>query len=171
MFVAGTSRRQIARRLNAAYANGLLSEDTFSRRTDQLLAGGMIEPSRLIGDLSFRDRPARLAGAAAMIAGLIGRVTGRAETTDFGGSPALLALDWSGTQTEMLVGRHHGCEVMLSDLSVSRRHARLVFRDGKWILRDLDSTNGTAVNGCPVGRCELRPGDDVAFGDAHLTID
>jgi pSer/pThr/pTyr-binding forkhead associated (FHA) protein len=35
-------------------------------------------------------------------------------------------------------------------------HARLAFRDVRWILRDLASTDGTLVNGTKVGRCELR---------------
>jgi pSer/pThr/pTyr-binding forkhead associated (FHA) protein len=83
----------------------------------------------------------------------------------------LLALDWSGAHNEMLIGRHRSCDVVLSDLSVSRRHARLFFRDGRWILQDLHSTNGTQVNGSRVGRCELRPGDDITIGDEHLSID
>ena len=82
-----------------------------------------------------------------------------------------LALDWSGAQSEMLIGRHHGCDLVLSDLSVSRRHLRMIFRDGQWILQDLESRNGTIVNGCRVGRCQLRPGDHLTLGDTHLTID
>jgi pSer/pThr/pTyr-binding forkhead associated (FHA) protein len=88
-----------------------------------------------------------------------------------GGSPVLLALDWSSGQSELIIGRHRGCDVVLSNLAVSRRHARLVFRDGNWVLQDLQSTNGTAVNGMTVGRCELRPGDHVVLGDQHLKID
>ncbi len=130
----------------------------------------MIDPVQLGGDLSLRPRRAPLGGATAAIAGLIARVARRSEAE---GAPAftLLALDWSGAQSQMLVGRHRGCDVVLSDLSVSRRHARLVFRDGRWILQELDSTNGTEVNGCRVGRCELRPGDHVSLGDEHLMID
>ncbi|MGO9750395.1 MAG: FHA domain-containing protein [Solirubrobacteraceae bacterium] len=71
----------------------------------------------------------------------------------------------------MLLGRHRGCDVVLSDLSVSRRHARLIFRDEKWVLQDLASTNGTVVNGRRVGRCELRPGDRVLIGEERLRID
>ena len=47
--VAGTSQRSLARVLGNAYANGLLSQDTFLRRTDQLLGGGVIDPARLVG--------------------------------------------------------------------------------------------------------------------------
>jgi pilus assembly protein CpaF len=71
----------------------------------------------------------------------------------------------------LLVGRHHACDVVLPESSVSRRHARLVFRDGTWVVQDLESTNGTIVNGVRVGRCALRPGDHLILGDAHLRID
>ncbi len=46
------------------------------------------------------------------------------------------------------------------DDSVSRRHARVVPRDGHWLLRDLGSTNGTSCNGKPV-----QPGTDVLLRD------
>ena len=55
--------------------------------------------------------------------------------------------------------------------TVSRRHARLIFRDGGWILQDLNSTNGTRLNGRYVGRCRLRPGDQLALGDQLLRVD
>jgi hypothetical protein len=168
--VAGTSRKQIARTLNVAYAHGLLSEDTFLRRTDQLLRSGVIDPVRLVGDLNLRARRERLADAAAAVTRLGSRIA-RLSETDRRRSLTLLALDWSGAQSEMLIGRHQGCDVVLSDLSVSRRHARLFFRDGRWILQDLESTNGTEVNGCLVGRCELRPGDEISIGHQYLTID
>ena len=70
-----------------------------------------------------------------------------------------------------MIGRHHACDVVLENLSVSRHHARLLFRDAKWIVQDLESTNGTIVNGTRIGRCELRPGDQLGLGNAHLTID
>jgi pSer/pThr/pTyr-binding forkhead associated (FHA) protein len=82
----------------------------------------------------------------------------------------LLALDWSGGP-ELLVGRHSRCDVRLVSPSVSRHHARLSFRDGSWVLRDLESKNGTWVNGVRVGRCALRPGDRVHVGGHNLTID
>jgi pSer/pThr/pTyr-binding forkhead associated (FHA) protein len=83
----------------------------------------------------------------------------------------LLGLDWAGAQQELVVGRDCGCDVVLSDESVSRHHARLRFRDGSWVLQDLDSTNGTLVNGVRVGRCSLRPGDRLTLGTLSLQID
>jgi hypothetical protein len=156
VFVAGRSQRQIARTLTTAYASGLLSEDTFLYRTDQLLGGGVIDPARLVGDLSLRRTRGRLQDMAAAITSAGRRLSG-SSGTDLHRPSTLLALDWTGTQTEMLIGRHRTCDVVLSDLSVSRRHARLRFRDGRWILQDLESMNGTTVNGSSVGRCELRP--------------
>ncbi len=83
----------------------------------------------------------------------------------------LLALDWSGAQEELLIGRHPSCDVIVPAATVSRRHAQLTFRDGGWILQDLDSTNGTRLNGQPVGRCRLRPGDQLVLADQPLQVD
>ncbi len=164
----GTSRRQIARTLNAAYGGGLLSEDTFCHRIDQLLHARLIDPLRLIGDLKLRssrdERRRRIRNATAAALRSPRRDTGERQ-------PVLLALDWSGDQTKLLIGRHHDCDVVLSDPAVSRRHARMLFRDGTWVLQDLESTNGTIINGIRVGRCEIRPGDHLVLGGECLKID
>jgi FHA domain len=162
----GCSRQLIARRLSAAYAAGLLSEDTYVGRVEELLGSALIDPSRLSGDLNFR-RPQRTGSAAIVRA--VRRVRGFFEQTVE--APALLALDWNGGTTEISVGRHAGSDVVLPAPGVSRRHAQLCFRDGRWILRDLESMNGTFVNGVRVGRCEVRPGDRVSFSDTHVVID
>ena len=70
-----------------------------------------------------------------------------------------------------MIGRHPSCDVVVSGDTVSRWHARLIFRDGGWILQDLESTNGSRLNGQPVGRCRLRPGDQLTLGDQLLQID
>ena len=158
----GASRRRIAHALNVAYADGLLSQETFAHRIDMLLRARVVEPARLIGDLSTRGDLQWKARMARMRRRLFG------DPRELG---TLLALDWLGGQRELVVGRHHSCDVKLSDPSVSRRHARLVFRDGNWVLQDLESTNGTAVNGVRVVRCVLRPGDRLSLGDEQLLID
>jgi hypothetical protein len=157
--------------LNAAYADGLLSEDTFSRRLDQLLSAQLVDPLRLIGDLNFRNpSPRRRGRLVEALAATMRRVT-TSSAEDSRAEPVLLALDWSGAQRELILGRNPSCDVVLSDPGVSRCHARLFFRDGSWVLQDLASTNGTMVNGVDVGRCELRPGDHLVLGDQHLEID
>lgn len=169
MLRAGASQRRIARTLKSAYADGLLSADTFTRRVDQLHAAPLIDPERLIGDLNLRaSRPQRENLAQAVIVA-VRRLLSSRNHLPF--DAVLLALDWAGRQTELVFGRDPGCDVVLSDPSVSRRHARAVFRDGSWMLQDLGSTNGTAVNEVRIGRCELRPGDLVGLGEARLRID
>jgi hypothetical protein len=167
MLKAGDSRWRIARTLQSAYAGGLLSEETFLGRLDDVLNARVIDPRRIVGDLSFRSSHRGVRGrVVAAMHTLIGKLD-----SPPGGHRQLLALDWSGNQTELSVGRHLSCDVVFSDLTVSRRHATLIFRDGRWIVRDLESKNGTMVNGLRVGRCELRPGDRIALGDQQLVVD
>jgi hypothetical protein len=170
MRAAGSLRHRIARTLNAAYGDGLLSESTFAHRLDQLLSSPVVDPARLVGDLTFRSprraSPLDLRRAIATVKEAVGltREWSSAE-------PTVLALDWTGAQTQLLVGRHDACDVVLSDPTVSRRHAQLRFRDGSWVLCDLESTNGTTVNGCRVVRCRVLPGDCLTLGDASLVVD
>lgn len=69
------------------------------------------------------------------------------------------------------VGRGEGVDVALSDPSVSRLHAELVRRGDHVYVADLGlSTNGTRVNGRPVGRRVLLDGDVLSFGAARVRI-
>jgi len=158
----GDCRRDIERTLNDAYASGLLSEETFAIRIEQLLGRRLIDPRSLIGDLSFRAQRGwrRWLTEARTIVG-----------SWRGAEELLLALDWTGEPSELVIGRHYACDLVLSDRSVSRRHARIIFRDGDWVLQDLASTNGTTVNGTSVGRCVLRPGDHLVLGSERLRVD
>jgi len=165
----GSHRHRLARTLNAAYAEGLLSEHTLAHRLDILFASALIDPARLVGDLT-RRAPRRQIGSRlwGVLSGHTRRtpqVAGAAE------SGILLALDWSGARDELLIGRHPDCDVIVPGDTVSRRHARLAFRDGGWIVQDLESTNGTRLNGQLVGRCRLRPGDRLMLGDQLLQVD
>ncbi len=83
----------------------------------------------------------------------------------------MLGLDWAGGDEDLLIGRHESCDVVLENDSVSRRHARLLARDGSWIIEDLASLNGTSVNGVRVGRCQLQPGDHLSLGHQRIEID
>lgn len=69
------------------------------------------------------------------------------------------------------VGRGEGVDVALHDASVSRLHAELVRRGDHVYVADLGlSTNGTRVNGRPVGRRVLAEGDVLSFGAARVRI-
>jgi hypothetical protein len=167
----GSSRQRLARALSAAYADGLLSERTLSYRLDLLFGSRLVDPARVVGDLTRRTAArawrARIAVRLAAVERAARRLLGLPSATE----PLVLALDWSGAQDELLLGRHPSCDVVLTDSSVSRRHAHLRFHDGSWTLRDLESTNGTIVNGARVGRCSLRPGDQLVLGGERLAVD
>jgi hypothetical protein len=165
----GARRHRLARTLNAAYAEGLLSEQTLAHRLDALFAGVLIDPAGLVGDLT--RRASRRARRRDIVDGLASRIRrGRTgERVDEAG--ILLALDWTGTRDELVIGRHPSCDVVVADGTVSRRHALLTFRDGGWILQDLESTNGSRLNGQYVGRCRLHPGDRLALGHQLLRVD
>lgn len=70
-----------------------------------------------------------------------------------------------------LVGRGEGCQLVLDDPLISRRHACFVVEDHAITIKDLGSTNGVLVNGIRVNDIEpLVPGDHITFGhhDAEL---
>jgi pSer/pThr/pTyr-binding forkhead associated (FHA) protein len=69
-----------------------------------------------------------------------------------------------------VIGRSSSCQLVLADDTVSRRHAELRIEDGRWLLRDLGSSNGTWVNGRPVVEAEVRAGDTVHLGGCQITL-
>src|SRR5215211_6471439 len=70
--------------------------------------------------------------------------------------------------TPVTIGREEGNVVRLNDERVSRFHAKIQEDHGEVVLTDLDSTNGTSVNGEPVQLRLLRPGDQVSLGRSKL---
>jgi Protein of unknown function (DUF3662)/FHA domain len=75
------------------------------------------------------------------------------------------------TRAPVTIGRLSANDVVLADSNVSRRHAELRrSRDG-WRLVDLGSTNGTAVNGRPVGEHFLVHGDRITIGTSELMFE
>ena len=62
------------------------------------------------------------------------------------------------------IGRAPDNAIRIDDVSVSSRHAELSFAGESCYLKDLDSTNGTRVNGETITRVQLRAGDKIRFG-------
>jgi pSer/pThr/pTyr-binding forkhead associated (FHA) protein len=70
------------------------------------------------------------------------------------------------------IGRADYNDLVIPDESVSTTHAKLQRREGVWVLVDLDSTNGTFVDGDRVkGETPLSPGVTVRFGDIPLVFE
>ena len=68
----------------------------------------------------------------------------------------------------LLIGRSPRCDLVLTDPTVSRRHAELVRSDDGWVVRDLSSTNGTRVNGWRVRRAAVALDDELTLGAQKL---
>jgi FHA domain len=67
---------------------------------------------------------------------------------------------------QIVIGRDSSNGVVINDAEISRKHSRLTFQGGKYVLEDLGSTNGTFVNGQRLaGPVVLKSGDVVSFGE------
>ena len=72
---------------------------------------------------------------------------------------------------QLTIGRDSTNEIVINDAEVSRRHARLTFQGGKYVLEDLGSTNGTFVNGQRLaGPRVLKAGEVVSFGEQIVLV-
>src|SRR5215469_18897984 len=75
-------------------------------------------------------------------------------------------------KNEINVGRVQGNDLMLPKGNVSKHHARLLFRDARFIVTDLKSTNGTYVNGRKISQATIvREGDKIYVGDFVLRLE
>lgn len=75
------------------------------------------------------------------------------------------------TRDQSLVGREPSCEIVVSDGSVSRRHARLERRGATWFVVDQGSANGTYVNSLKVAEHALKNGQELRFGALAFRVD
>ena len=67
---------------------------------------------------------------------------------------------------QLTIGRDSSNDVAINDAEISRKHARLTFQGGKYVLEDLGSTNGTFVNGQRLAApAVLKAGDVVSLGE------
>ena len=71
---------------------------------------------------------------------------------------------------ETTIGRSPDCGIFLDDVTVSRKHAVLVKRDGGFFIEDQGSLNGTFVNRKRVESGQLEDGDELQIGKYRLTF-
>ncbi len=72
---------------------------------------------------------------------------------------------------QSMVGRDPSCEIVVTDGSVSRRHARLEKRAGTWWVVDQGSANGTYINSLKVAEQALRNAQELRFGALAFRVD
>jgi FHA domain len=134
------------RRLRDAYGAGQVSTATLEARTAAVLSGHIEDA---IWDLPRRRRQA--APVRSLVAG---------------------EREWPlAERGRWVLGRSADCDVVIDgDDAVSRRHAEIAVRAGECRIRDLDSCNGTLLNGHLVEQACLRRGDVLVFGETTVRV-
>ena len=72
-----------------------------------------------------------------------------------------------GTTT---IGRGPDQDILLDDVTVSRRHAEVTVAEGNPRIKDVGSTNGIYVKGARLDEATLEPGDEIIIGKYHLLL-
>ncbi len=113
---------------------------------------------------------------AAGLPGNVPHLRLRSDELPAGFFPMRLVLQPSGAtvnvdRPDMVVGRHTEADIRLPLPDVSRRHCRLHFVAGGWQVVDLNSLNGTKVNGEPVQQAALEQGDLLRIGGFTFAVD
>jgi hypothetical protein len=144
--------------LRDAYGAGHLSTATLESRTEWIL-GGRVDDA--LWDLHCLGQGPRH------------RFARRYSRT----APAVRSLvaaghEWSlADKGRWVIGRgSHADFVLADDDAVSRTHAEIAVRAGLCLIRDLDSCNGTLLNGRPVRRARLRRGDVLLLGETEIRV-
>lgn len=148
---------------------GRLSPETFVGRVDMALrAQNRHELDDLVSDLPPRDTfRLRVTNAVTSVSEFLTRLQSAWRRPRL---PRLALPDDS--RLRFVVGRGSACDLVLSDLTVSRVHAELRREaDGGWLIVDLGSLNGTRLNGWRlVGPARVRSGDEISFGDCGFLL-
>lgn len=161
-----TERDQVAARLRAAREEDRLSIDTFAARLDRVYAArSESELEALVGDLPDAQLLTRCADRATAWAS-----SWASRFAEAWRRPRVQPLVLP-TRESVLLGRSRACDCVVTEASVSRRHAQLTYRDGTWRLQDLASLNGTFLNGARViDEIEVAPGDELRFGRVRFRV-
>jgi hypothetical protein len=112
-----------------------------------------------------------------MIYSTSARVGGAAEDARARHRPARALLNLGARRLALpaaggTIGRSRGCDVVLEDIAISRRHAEIRPGPDGWTLADLGSTNGVLVNGRAVrGPQPLHPGDRIEMGSTEIVFE
>jgi adenylate cyclase len=81
-----------------------------------------------------------------------------------GGDPIPLLKD------RLVIGRRESCDIVLRFANISGQHCRMSLESGYWFVKDLNSRNGTKVNGVRVARKRLDPGSKVSIAKHDYEI-
>jgi hypothetical protein len=78
---------------------------------------------------------------------------------------------FSSEQTEVYVGRSTECDIHLSDEAISEKHACFFFHESQWWIKDLNSHNGTYINGKAIeSPVVVIAGDEIKIAEIRLLV-
>jgi hypothetical protein len=163
---SAADRERVAVVLRRACLDERLSVETFSARLELLYAARTrAELDRLLSDVPEPTVVGR------MVLSLVAWVSRWSNE---------IQLAWRVPRTprmilprheSVVIGRSPASDFVVSDETVSGRHAVLSYVDGGWALRDVGSLNGTFVNGWRVvDQILVRPGDELKIGDSRFIL-
>jgi len=155
----------------------LLSSPTVAMNTDEDLEVGefgiatrMVQP-----EPGEAEEPAPPPGATMVYRPKAAPPTQAATPEELGVEREVVTLTVDGAQHALdkqtvVIGRSKDCDIRLSDPNVSRRHAEIRQEGTSYWLIDLESTNGSAVNGRQQQRVKLEPDDRITLGSTDLVF-
>jgi hypothetical protein len=164
MRVSDEGRERTVAVLRERALDGCLTLDTFAGRVDAAYRAKTVEElDALVADLPHED------GWRGALRRFVSRVAAREERS---GPPALeLDVRLPSDAASVTVGRSRDCDVVVGEETVSRFHAELRHMDDDaWLVRDLDSTNGTWLNGSRVHEARVCGGDVLWLGGLRMEL-
>jgi hypothetical protein len=189
----------VVAKLRDEFVAGRLSHDTFLHRVSVVLGSRrQSDLPPLVADLPAgpavggyplagwcRGAWSRVTGALARAA-QAGGTGPRAVTPARGSAPVRMTTSMTASSgrkqpfllhfpraggDQFTIGRDASCDLAIADMTVSRLHAQLERAADGWLISDLESTNGTRVNGWRVrGKVPVRAGDLVSFGSLEVVF-
>jgi len=146
----------------------ILSDPTVAR-SDIHVEARFAEPGGMVEGTGTPDDPGLRQHDPTMVFTVPTPVAPRARLrlTESDGTEREVALDGS----LVTIGRSEDNGLVIRDGRVSRHHARISARRGTFVYTDLQSTNGSRVNGEPVEEIVLGYGDRIELGDCVVTVE
>ncbi len=146
--------------------DGCLTLDTFAHRVDRAYRARTEEEL----DVLVADLPPQ-GGRFRPLLEVLRRVVAGIGRRPVAGPPAIeIEVRLPRDLEALTVGRSSDCDVVVGERSVSRFHAELRHDEDDWTVRDLDSTNGTWLNGARVREARVFRGDVLSLGALRMEL-
>ena len=153
----------------------MLTEPKILMKTDaDLDVGEFGIATRMVQGRRRAPEPVPAEAGATMVYKPAGDAGAGAEAPELERESVTLSIDGQRhevTKQRFVLGRSRGCDLELADPNVSRRHAELRQEGTVFWIVDLDSTNGTEVNGERATRARLEHGDRITVGSTEILFE